>query len=138
MLLTEYSFCGILPSWTGGAANGREITHQFEGWWDGLTEEGQSTVNAVVEMLQQHGSILPRPFSDVIVTSRHANMKELRAKYQGALYRVLYAFDPRRCAILLLGGDKSGDPTWYDRHVPMADAMYDEHLASLKREGLIP
>jgi hypothetical protein len=50
---------------------------------------------------------------------------------------VLYAFDPRRCAILLLGGDKTGNPHWYDEHVPVADRLYDEHLAALRKEGLL-
>jgi hypothetical protein len=48
---------------------------------------------------------------------------------------VLFAFDPRRCAILLIGGDKTGNDRWYDEFVPMADALYDEHLESLKSEG---
>jgi len=51
--------------------------------------------------------------------------------------RVLYAFDPRRVAILLLGGDKTGNDRWYEEFVPVADRLYDAHLASLKREGLI-
>jgi hypothetical protein len=50
---------------------------------------------------------------------------------------VLYAFDPRRCAILLIGGDKTGDERWYKRFVPIADRLYDEHIATLKKEGLI-
>lgn len=48
---------------------------------------------------------------------------------------VLYAFDPRRVAILLLGGDKTGDARWYEREIPIADRLYDEHLAELGREG---
>jgi hypothetical protein len=50
---------------------------------------------------------------------------------------VLYAFDPRRCAILLIGGVKVGDEQWYERNVPIADRLYDEHLETLRREGLI-
>jgi len=49
---------------------------------------------------------------------------------------VLYAFDPRRCAILLIGGDKTGDDNWYKRQVPIADRLYSEHMAMLKKEGL--
>jgi len=51
---------------------------------------------------------------------------------------VLYAFDPRRCAILLIGGNKVGDNRWYERFVPVADRLYDAHLNGLKKEGLIP
>jgi hypothetical protein len=64
-------------------------------------------------------------------------MRELRIQHQGQPYRVLYAFDPRRNAILLIGGDKTGNDRWYEEFVPTADRLYDAHLASLKREGLI-
>jgi hypothetical protein len=50
---------------------------------------------------------------------------------------VLYAFDPRRAAILLLGGDKTGDGRWYKENVPIADDRYDDHLRELKKEGLL-
>ena len=52
-------------------------------------------------------------------------------------YRILFAFEPRRCAILLLGGDKTGDDRWYDENIPIADRLYDEHLEALRKEGLI-
>jgi hypothetical protein len=55
----------------------------------------------------------------------------------GLLYRVLYAFDPRRVAILLLGGNKVGQDRWYEDSVPRADKLYDEHLEELKKEGLL-
>ncbi len=69
--------------------------------------------------------------------SKHLNMKELRIQHKGKPYRILYAFDPRRTAILLLGGDKTGHKNWYKTYVPRADALYDEHLETLKGEGLI-
>ena len=56
---------------------------------------------------------------------------------QGRPYRVLYAFDPRRSAVLLIGGDKTGDNRWYERMVPIADRLYDEYIAELQKEGLI-
>jgi hypothetical protein len=56
-------------------------------------------------------------------------MRELRIQHAGIPYRVLYAFDPRRVAILLIGGDKTGDGNWYKRVLPVADALYDAHLA---------
>jgi len=65
-------------------------------------------------------------------------MRELRIQHAGNPFRVLYAFDPRRTAILLLGGNKSGNDRWYEEYVPIADKLYDEHLETLKREGLIP
>jgi hypothetical protein len=62
-------------------------------------------------------------------------MKELVIQHAGRPYRVLYAFDPRRNAILLLGGDKTGNANWYQEYVPKADKIYDAHLAALKKEG---
>jgi hypothetical protein len=64
-------------------------------------------------------------------------MRELRVQHAGRPYRVLYAFDPRRTAILLIGGDKTGQNRWYDRYVPLADRIYDEHLKTLADEGSI-
>ena len=64
-------------------------------------------------------------------------MKELRTQHQGRPLRTFFAFDPRRKAILLIGGDKTGDKQFYERMIPEADSLYDEHLAELKREGLI-
>ena len=60
-----------------------------------------------------------------------------RIQFEGRPYRVLYAFDPRRTAILLLGGDKTGDQRWYEVNVSRADALYDEHVRTLEEEGLI-
>jgi hypothetical protein len=64
-------------------------------------------------------------------------MRELRIQFEGRPYCVLYAFDPRRTAILLLGGDKTGDQRWYEVNVPRADALYEKHERTLEEEGLI-
>jgi hypothetical protein len=94
----------------------------------------QEEINAKIELLEEFGPTLPRPHSDVIVTSKHRNMKELRGRAGDAVLRVLYAFNPKRTAILLLGGDKNGDPGWYDEFVPKADAIFDRHLEELEKE----
>jgi len=65
--------------------------------------------------------------------SRHAHMRELRIQHEGRPYRVLYAFDPRRTALLLIGGDKTGNDRWWEEQVPIADAIYDRHLQELER-----
>ena len=114
-----------------------EYTDEFEDWWYGLTEAEQEDIAAVIELLEAKGPQLPFPYSSRISRSRHAHMRELRIQHQGRPYRVLYAFDPRRMAILLLGGDKTGNDRWYEEHVPIADRLYDEHIEELKREGLI-
>ena len=114
-----------------------EFTDEFEAWWNGLTEDEQEDVNTKVILLQKIGPELRRPHSGSIASSRHANMRELIVQHKGRPYRVLYAFDPRRCAILLIGGDKTGNKRWYDTFVPIADKLYDEHLVTLMEEGLI-
>jgi hypothetical protein len=113
-----------------------EYTDEFKGWWDGLRTEEQDAVAITVELLEIHGPTLKRPHSDVITTSRHANMKELRAKVKGKEkhLRVLYAFDTRRTAILLIGGDKTGNPSWYEQFVPLADKLFDLHLKQVEDE----
>ena len=81
------------------------------------------------------GPELPFPHSSKISQSRHGHMRELRTQHRGRPLRTLYAFDPRRVSILLLGGDKTGQDRWYDVHVPIADRLYDEHLQALRKEG---
>jgi hypothetical protein len=70
----------------------------------------------------------------LIQSSRHSNMKELRVQHAGRPYRVLFAFDPKRCAILLTGGDKTGNDRWYEEFVPIADRLYEEHLVAREKE----
>ena len=114
-----------------------EYTHEFEDWWEKLSVEQQEAIDDRVMLLAEHGPALRRPVVGDVKSSRHANMKELRASKGGAL-RVLFAFDPRRHAILLLGGDKSGDwKSWYTTAIPEADDLYDTHLQELRDEGLI-
>jgi hypothetical protein len=113
------------------------VTDEFREWWDGLEVAQQEDVAARVELLERYGPTLGRPIVDRVATSAFHNMKELRCSSDGAL-RVLFAFDPRREAILLLGGDKTGGwNKWYERAVPEADRLYTEYLRDLRREGLI-
>lgn len=112
-----------------------EYTDEFGAWWDQLSEEEQISVAASVTLLEERGPNLGFPHSSAISSSRHTHMRELRTQHQGRPFRTLYAFDPRRNAILLVGGDKTGDDRWYDVHVPLADRLYDEHLNQLRLEG---
>lgn len=114
-----------------------EVTDQFVEWWSTLTDDQREAVTARVDLLGERGPDLGRPVVDRIQSSRHQTMKELRAAKDGAI-RVLFSFDPRRQAILLLGGDKSGEwNKWYEWAVPFADDLYDEYLEELRTEGLI-
>jgi hypothetical protein len=114
-----------------------EFTDEFEAWWTTLSEDEQDAIDASVQLIETIGPQLGRPHADTLEGSRHANMKELRTQCQGRPLRTLFAFDPRRAAILLIGGDKTGDGRFYERMIPEADRLYDEHLAELKKEGLI-
>lgn len=114
-----------------------EYTDEFGAWWSGLSEEEQISLAASVRLLEERGPNLGFPHSSGIHGSRHGHMRELRTQHDGRPMRTLYAFDPRRSAILLIGGDKTGDDRWYDTHVPIADRLYEEHLEQLRKEGLI-
>lgn len=111
-----------------------EFTDEFEEWWDDLDAEEQYSVRAGVEKLIKFGPQLDHPYSSKIRGSRHRHMRELRIQHRGKPYRVLYAFDPRRVAILLIGGEKTGRHRWYRQFVPMADYLYDQHLREIAKE----
>ncbi len=113
-----------------------EFTDQFEGWWTELFEADQDKIAAAVNVLADQGPNLKRPLVGKIEgATRHQHMKELIPP--ASSIRVLFAFDPRSWAILLLGGDKRGDWSgWYETSVPAAEALYDDHLTQLAREGL--
>lgn len=115
-----------------------EGTDEFEEWFEQLGDDEQEDVVAKVDLLEELGPDLPFPHSSGIESSRHTHMRELRIQHRGRPIRVLYAFDPRRTGILLLGGDKSGDDRWYDVNVPIADRLYDVYLEELRDEGLLP
>ncbi len=111
-----------------------EFTDEFRDWYqDGLAASEQKSVARVVEMLEQAGPNLSFPHSSSITGSKFGHMRELRIQHDGRPYRVLYAFDPRRSALLLLGGDKTGDDRWYERMVPKADTIYERHLKEIRK-----
>lgn len=114
-----------------------EFTEEFEKWWDELSQEEQGGVDAKIRLLMELGPNLGRPNADSLAKmSKHPNMKELRIQHSGDPYRVLFAFNPRRVAILLLGGRKP-DQGWYTNAIAKADQLYDEHLDELRKEGLL-
>ena len=115
---------------------GSRVPDEFGDWWADLSEEEQVSVAASVSLLEERGPNLGFPHSSSIKGSEHSHMRELRTQHQGRPFRTLYAFDPRRNAILLIGGDKSGNDRWYEVHVPLADRLYEDHLRQLREEGL--
>jgi hypothetical protein len=113
-----------------------EYTDEFAQWWDSLNEQEQIDVTAYVKQLQGLGPTLGFPHSSDVKSSRHGGMRELRIQSGGKPFRIFYAFDPRRTAILLIGGKKGGDDRFYDQFVRVADRFFDEHLAELNRERI--
>ena len=89
------------------------------------------SISDVVELLVTEGPLLGRPHADTLRGSRISNMKELRIQHDGRPYRVLFAFDPRRSAMLLIGGDKTGNDRWYQEYVPKAEAIFTQHLKEI-------
>ena len=110
-----------------------EYTDEFGKWWNTLTGEEQVDVAAVVGLLEKKGPTLSYPYSSDVKSSKFKQMRELRIQHKGNPYRVLYAFDPKRTAILLIGGSKKGDERWYEKFVPISDRLFEEHLKNLKR-----
>ncbi|MGO9486472.1 MAG: type II toxin-antitoxin system RelE/ParE family toxin [Rhodomicrobium sp.] len=115
-----------------------EFTDEFGEWWQELNEAAQDEIGATVELLTECGPDLPFPYSSGVSGSRHSHMRELRIQCGGKPIRIFYAFDPRRTAILLIGGEKIGDKRFYKRIIPAADRLYDEYIEELRKEGLIP
>jgi hypothetical protein len=108
-----------------------EVTDKFIEWWDTLPVEEQEAISAAINLLEQRGPGLGRPTVDTVTGSRHANMKELRV----GTIRVLFAFNPKRTAILLIGGDKRDRwKAFYAEMIPLADDLFDLHLAEIETE----
>jgi hypothetical protein len=115
-----------------------EYTDEFGAWFDLLEEREQNRLVAAVQRLEIRGPDLEFPHSSAIANSRHGHMRELRVQIGGRPFRLFYAFDPRRAAILLIGGDKTGDKQFYDRMIPIADDLCDMHIEELRKEELLP
>src|SRR5207302_10977598 len=113
-----------------------EMADEFELEFDALHEDVQTEILALSVVLEQFGPQLGRPRVDTLNSSRHANLKELRFSAANGAWRVAFAFDPRRKAILLVAGDKSGgsEKRFYRELIRKADERLDAHLARLKKE----
>lgn len=103
-------------------------------WLHDLDDKSHNLVVAALEILQDRGPTLGRPLVDTVYDSKHKNMKELRPGSSGkSELRILFAFDPRRIAVLLVAGDKEGQwDDWYADNIPVADELFDSHLENLK------
>lgn len=112
-----------------------EYTDELGEWWKQQDEGIQDEILARVGMLEEKGPQLGTPYTSDVKGSRYGVMRELRIQYRGDPWRIFYAFDPRRIAILLIGGCKVGDERFYDRLIPQADRLYAEHLRDIYGEA---
>ena len=111
-------------------------TKYIERWVASLDEKSRADVYAALELLAREGPALKRPLVGKVVGSRYKNMKELRpGSSKKSTIRILFIFDPRQQAVLLLAGDKAGGNNkwnrWYNKNIPIADEIYQQHLQSL-------
>ena len=109
---------------------------EFDAWLNEQDESLQDALLFSIELLQAEGPMLGRPYVDTVKGSKYPNLKELRVQHRGEPWRVLFAFDPKRRAIILLGGNKTGSGSnWYKENIRIADKRFEEHLRSMKEEG---
>ena len=112
-----------------------EFDEEFEAWLQGQVERVQDAIYARIVLLRQIGPGLGRPHADTLEGSAYPNMKELRVQIGGDPWRIFFAFDPRRTAFVVVGGNKTGDKRFYEVNIPIADRRYARHLAQLDEEG---
>ena len=112
-----------------------EYTDEFGAWWETLGEAEHKRIAYSVNLLCQAGPLLSYPHSSDVKGSKHGSMRELRTQCEGHPLRTFYAFDPARKAILLVGGDKTGNDRFYDEMIPKADRIYDEYLKEIREES---
>jgi hypothetical protein len=107
------------------------VSDEFADWFTKQEDKLQNSINATVNLLIEHGPNLRHPYADTLKGSKISNLKELRVQHKGDPYRILFAFDPNREALLLIGGNKC----WYDKMIPLAENIFEKHLGNLKKEG---
>lgn len=112
-----------------------EVSDEFREWYERQRIDLRESIAVAVDTLAEAGPELGRPLVDTLKGTRYPNMKELRVQHRGRPYRILFIFDPRRNAYLILGGDKSGNVHWYREAIHRAEQIYAQHLAELGKEN---
>ena len=108
-------------------------TNEIVFWIRELDDGAKEAILKRLLVLREIGPSLGRPQVDTVKGSEYPNMKELRVRNRGRVFRIFFAFDPSRNAILLIGGDKRGDKRFYEEMIPKADELYRRHLAILRK-----
>ncbi len=107
-------------------------TAEFEQWFHGLANKEEAAVVRAVDILEQKGITLGFPNSSAIESAKSIALRELRIQSGGHPLRVFYVFDRIRRAVLLIGGDKTGDNRFYEKLIPMAEKIYRQYLIEIK------
>lgn len=129
MRLTAYALHDIImDNWT------IIDTHEYREWWVTLSEPIQEDIAAALSVLRQLGPALGRPYVDSLKGCKYKNMKELRVQSFGQPLRILFAFDPWRRAVLLVGGNKRGDKNFYIRMIRLAEKIFSRYLKRYEEE----
>jgi hypothetical protein len=110
------------------------VTDEFKAWYEALPMDEQESIFRVVTLLEELGTKLGFPYSSAIQRSRYP-LRELRVQHRGRPFRVFYAFDPERQAVLLVGGDKSGKDRFYEEHVSRAENLWEQYLREARQNG---
>lgn len=131
---TQYAFDRIWVVPYAASATEVIVTDEFKGWYENPTEDHQAAVIRVVELLEARGVNFGFPYTSEIKGSKHA-LRELRVKAGRSQIRIGYAFDPKRQAVLLIAGDKTGDDRFYEWFVPQAEKVWLQYLDEQKQEG---
>lgn len=103
------------------------VTDEFRGWYEDLSNEEQESVQRVVARLEEVGVLRGSPYSSDIKGTEYP-LRELRIQHEGRPFRVFYAFDPKRQAVLLIGDDKTGKDRFYEQMLPTAEKLWREYL----------
>lgn len=112
------------------------ISEEYEEWFKGLPQQDKVAIATDLEVLKKLGPTLGRPYVDQIKGSKYNNLKELRTKVTGHVYRSLFAFDPERRAVILSGGDKKGkdQKKFYKRLITQAEVVFENHLKNMQQK----
>lgn len=110
------------------------VTEVFETWFVGLEEGLQDKITSYIGLLEVYGPQLSRPYVDTLQGSSVPNLKELRVNYKGNPYRILFAFDPNREGLLLVGSSKAGEKRWYEKTILLAEELFEQHLRILTKK----
>lgn len=104
------------------------LLDEFADWLDEQEGDCRLRIMAHLDLLEQRGPLLGRPYVDTLKGSKITNLKELRLQYKRSPIRILFAFDPKQQAVIILGGSKQADKRWYDTNIPIAEKLFSGYL----------